>query len=363
MIKVLIVKTSSMGDIIHTFPAVYELKQNIKNIQIDWVVEQNFVDLVKINKNIDNIITVDTRKWRNNWFKNLGNIVKFIKKLRSKKYDYVIDAQGLYKSLIITKLSKVCNKKKIGFDKNSIRGKYLSWLYNEKISVIKDQHAIYRIQELFGKVFSYKPLKQNTAEYGIEVNNFTYSNQAKISTFSKTIMLIPNTTWNSKKWPVDNWIELGNSLLSNNYQIIINSGNDLEYCDAVYIKNNLNNKKHVSILKDKSITDKINIIKTCSIIVSVDTGLAHIAAALDKTTITIYGATSEKLTGVKGQYTHNLTPSSAIYSCTPCFKKSCNYYGTEMNKQCYKDITSRELIDLISKISVSKETAQPSLHY
>ena len=328
-----------MGDIAHTFPAVCELKKNINNIEIDWVVEQSFYDLVKLNKNINQVISIDTRKWRKNWFKNINNIFKFIKNLRAKKYDYVIDAQGLYKSLIITKLAKVTDKKKFGYDQNSIRGKYLSWLYNQKVSVSKDQHAIYRIQELFGKVFGYQVIKKGSPEYGLEKESFINN---------KTIMFIPNTTWESKKLPINIWIELGKLLLKENYKIIINSGNDLEYKDAIYIKEHFENNENIKILKSENLAEKINIIKNCNSIITVDTGLAHISAAFDKKTIAIYGATSAKLTGVKGEDCFIFNPNNAVYECSPCFKKECLFKNPKEHKKCYSNLSSKQLFSLVT---------------
>jgi len=346
MIKVLIIKTSSMGDIAHTFPAIYELKKNIKNIEIDWVVEESFVDVVKLNKHVNNIITVNTRRWRKNWFRNIGNVFKFIKKLRAKKYDYVIDAQGLHKSLIITRLSKVNNKNKFGYDKNSIRGKYISWLYYNQISVSKEQHAIYRIQELFGKVFDYKFIKKESPDYGIESEKFINK---------KTIMFISNTTWETKKWPINNWIELGKLFSKNNYKIIINSGNDFEYKDACNIKEHLLNITNVEILKNESLDEKIEIIKKCDYVFSVDTGLAHVSALLGKNTIAIYGATSPKLTGIKGK---NCTILYAKYNCSPCLKKKCRFENNVNYKICYSN--SADLIKNINLAFVNTSIANKS---
>tara|TARA_R110002072_G_scaffold248105_1_gene407194 strand:- start:512 stop:1540 length:1029 start_codon:yes stop_codon:yes gene_type:complete len=339
-LKVLLIKTSSMGDIIHTFPAITELKKNIKNIQIDWVVEESFVDILKLREDINKVILVDTRKWRKNWFKYFREIKKFINILKQEQYDYIVDAQGLYKSIIITSLAKVKKKNKYGYDKNSIRGKYISWIYNKKVYIPKDQHAIYRIQELFSKIFNYECIKTLYPNYGILNNDKLNVNS---DFYNKSILFLPNTTWHTKKWPLDNWIELGKLLLSNNYNIIINSGNDLEYKEAKLIKKSLNCNDKIIILNSENLSNKIQIIQSCSFVVSVDTGLGHIAVALEKRLVAIYGATSSVLTGMLGHNITNFEASSKKYSCSPCISKVC-YKNTQ---ECYQDITVKDVFSVI----------------
>lgn len=153
--NILIVKLSSMGDIIHTLPALSDAKKYIPNIQFDWVIEENFSEIPSWHPTVYNIFPIALRRWKNDWFNKKYKKERkiFFKKLKLNTYDAIIDAQGLLKSAIITKFANGITH---GMNWYSAKEPYSSFFYNKKHFVNKKQHAIERIRELFSKILNYK---------------------------------------------------------------------------------------------------------------------------------------------------------------------------------------------------------------
>src|SRR3990167_9143354 len=144
---VLLVKMSSMGDLIHTLPALTDAMNAIPDLEIDWVVEPAFADIPSWHPAVKNIILLPLRQWRKNIFKKSTYVEakQFFKTLRAKKYDLIIDAQGLLKSAIVTKLA---HGKVIGFNKKSARDPLSSYFYDTKCNVKWESNAVWRIRTL-----------------------------------------------------------------------------------------------------------------------------------------------------------------------------------------------------------------------
>lgn len=344
--RILIIKTSSLGDVVHTLPAITDLCKYYNNksklaltsdLIIDWVLEETFIDIPTNHPGVNNIIPVAIRKWRKNIFQHRKEIVKFIKNLRANKYDYIIDAQGLLKSAAITLLAK---KNKIhnkihGLDKYSSRGKYISWAYDEKYNISKELHAILRLKLLFSKVFNYE--YNDNIDHGL-VN---YNNKFNIIN-NKYLVFLHCTTWDSKKWPVQYWQDLIKLAIDHGYEVKLNSGNQQEFKQACYIAKIFNNTEYqakIHIMQPQSISSLFNILSNSAGIISVDTGLGHLAAALDKPGVAIYGSTSAKLTGIKSNNFDNIESS---LECSPCLLKKCDKIKEDdFYPPCYKNITAQ----------------------
>lgn len=148
---VLIVKTSSMGDVLHTLPALTDAMQAIPGIRFDWVVEENFAQIPSWHPAVDKVLPVAIRRWRKHWFgsQQREERVLFKRELQSRQYDVVIDAQGLIKSAaLVTRLAKGV---KHGQDSRSAREPFASWWYDKRHEINKQQHAVERTRELFAK--------------------------------------------------------------------------------------------------------------------------------------------------------------------------------------------------------------------
>jgi heptosyltransferase-1 len=293
--RVLIVKISSMGDVIHTLPALTDAGIMVKGISFDWVVEENFAEIPGWHKLVNKVIPIALRRWRKHPIKMLTSREwqSFRNNLKSKLYDFIIDAQGLIKSAVIAKMA---NGAVYGMDKHSAKEPFATHFYQHKFSIPKQQHAITRIRQLFAKALNYS--MPNTAPvYGLNIANNR----------EDYLVFLHGTSRKEKLWPEQNWLALAK--LAAKYPIKIPWSNDEEYKRAKRIAEQCEN---VQILAKMNLTEIANILSKAKAVVAVDTGLGHLAAALDAPTISLYGP-DPKLIGTYGKYTkHLITRTSGI---------------------------------------------------
>ena len=295
--RVLIVKTSSMGDVLHTLPALTDAQQAIPGIQFDWVVEEGFAQIPSWHAAVDRVIPVAIRRWRKAWFSAPIKAERkaFRDAVRLQQYDAIIDAQGLVKSAaLVTRLARGV---KHGMDWSTAREPLASLFYNRKHHIAKQQHAVERTRELFAKSLGYaKP--QSQGDYAIAQH---FVNECNADTGQYAVFLHA-TTRDDKHWPEANWRELIELLNNTGIRIKLPWGAPHEEARAKRLAEGF---PYVDVLPRMSLEDVARILAGAKFVVSVDTGLSHLTAALDRPNITLYGPTDPGLIGGygKNQYT------------------------------------------------------------
>lgn len=290
--RVLIIKMSSMGDIIHTLPAVTDATKAIPNIQFDWVVEEAFTEIPKWHEQVQQIIPIALRRWRKNIWLAIqnGEIKQFYKQLRAQKYDFVLDAQGSIKSAITTGLSRGC---RLGMDKHSVRESLAYLAYQQTFSVSWQQHAIKRLRQLFSEALKYA-LPTTLPDYGITKKNLS---QAKIALPKDYLVFIPNTSCSAKHWSNHSWCLLIEEMTRQGVSIFIPWGNENERKNA----NRLTNENPLAhVLPYLNLNEMAAVLANAKAVVAVDTGLSHLSAGLGTPTIVLYGPTNPALIGTIG---------------------------------------------------------------
>ncbi len=322
--KVLIVKTSSLGDLIHTLPAVTDAAAALPDISFDWVVEEVFAEVPAWHPAVDRVIPVALRRWRKGWIRSwrTGEIQAFRRDLCQRDYDLVIDAQGLYKSALLARMARGVP---VGLGYGSTREPGVARLYQRGINVARDLHAIERVRSLFAEALRYQ--RPNTeADYGLTVAE-------QINIDQPYLIFLHGTTWVTKLWPEKYWVELAGIAASKGFQIFMPWGSEEERLRAEHIINRSGNGELLPRLSLNDMKDKLS---GAAGVVGVDSGLAHLAAALSVPAVTIYGPTSTDLTGAVGRVQTNL---QADFSCAPCMRKACNYLGpAEVTPACFGDL-------------------------
>ena len=298
-LKLLIIKTSSLGDVIHCLPIIHDICAHFANnqidAQIDWVVEESFADIPRMHKGVNQVFTVAMRRWKKQLFrKNTWAEIAALKKLiKQNQYDAIIDVQGLLKSALITKQA---HGLKHGYDKDSIREPIASWFYDKTYNISYQQHAVTRNRALAAMSLGYE-IPANAPDYGIAARTNADKIREDIGLAGDYIIALHGTSRDSKLWPVENWIALGRELAKQNLQLALPWASEAELTRANQIQSQLPNS---TVLPKLSILQVAGMISHAKAAIGVDTGLSHLAAALNIPTIAIYTDTNPALTGVMG---------------------------------------------------------------
>ncbi len=292
MKRILLVKTSSLGDVIHNCPVVADIRKHFPDALIDWVVEESFADIPHLHLAINQVFTVAFRRWR----KQLLNpqiwaeIKQFKKLIAQNHYDAIIDSQGLLKSALVTRFA---NGIKYGYDKQSIREPIASRFYDQTYAISYQQHAVSRNRQLAALSLGYS-VPTDAPDYGLQAK--PHLSHLINQPF---IMALHGTSRESKLWPIEHWIQLGLNLQKPSKKQALNMllpwSNTNELARAQHIANALQN---AIVLPKLSIAELAAVISQAQAAVGVDTGLSHLAAALNIPTIAMYTDTNPALTGV-----------------------------------------------------------------
>lgn len=290
--RVLVVKTSSMGDVLHTLPALTDAARQFPNIRFDWVVEESFAQIPGWHKSVDRVIPVAIRRWRKAWFSASTRTerAQFRKQLHQYAYDAVIDAQGLVKSAaLVTRLARGTRH---GMDWQTAREPLASIFYNQRHHIPRPQHAVERTRELFAKSLGYaRP--ESPGDYAIARHFIT-----SMPTTRQYIVFLHATTRDDKHWPEAHWRNLINLMANQNLRIKLPWGTAPEQARALRLAEGCD---YVDVMSKMTLEEIAHLLAGAQFVVSVDTGLSHLAAALDKPNFTLYGPTDPGLIGGYGK--------------------------------------------------------------
>ena len=320
--KVLVIKTSSLGDIVHALPAITEATQNISGLKFDWVVEEAFQSIPGLHPAVANVIPVAIRRWRNQPREAVVEIPLFIKRLRQRDYDLVIDSQGLMKSGLLSLLAK---GKSVGFDISSIREKIATSFYRTSYKVKKGRHAIFRQKDLFAKALNYE--SGNEVDYGLKINREE----------NKRIIFFHGTTSWKKEWPEKFWSQLMSLASLNGWKVVISEGSVEERKRAHRISGEIG-----YVIEKSSLKTLMNEFASCSAAISVDTGLGHLATAFSIPTVGIFGFTDPALTGLISPSQGDGQSVNLRCSCAKCiYQQKSNV--DDVILPCYEEITPEKV--------------------
>ena len=288
MPKVLLVKTSSMGDVIHNLPVVSDIHAHLVDAQIDWVVEEAFAGIPGLHPGVNSVIPVAIRRWRKTFFtaQTVSEMRVFRKRLRQQRYDIVLDTQGLIKSGFITRLA---HGLRCGYAWDSAREPAASLFYNKTFHVAKLLHAVERNRALAAQVFAYRP--EQEIRYGIQLPALSLPWLPA----QPYAVLMHATSRAAKEWPEANWIALGQHFNRNGLACVLPWGSDQE----VQRSHRLAQQISAALVPSRlSFIEMATMLKGARIVVGVDTGITHLAAACGTPVVAIYGASDPALTGV-----------------------------------------------------------------
>lgn len=315
--RVLVIKTSSLGDVIHTLPALSDARQIFPSIEFDWVVEESFTEIPAWHPAVRRVIPVALRRWRKHPVKawRSGEWQAFRRTLENNRYDQVIDAQGLLKSAWLTHYTSAPIH---GLNRKSAREPAASLFYTHRHHVPWGEHAVQRLRKLFAQALGYT-LPQTPGQYGLDRGRMLADNAINTADEAPYLMFLHGTTWETKHWPEAYWRRLAELATGAGWRLRLPWGNKTEHERARRLADGL---PLITVLPPLTLTDIAAHLAGATACVAVDTGLGHLAAALDVPTVSLFGPTNPIYTGAWGHSQYHLTSD---FSCAPCLKKHCTY--------------------------------------
>jgi heptosyltransferase-1 len=289
MPRLLIVKTSSLGDVIHNLPILADIRAHFPDMRFDWVVEEGFDDVPALHPAVDSVIPVAIRRWRKNLLSaaTWREIATFRRRLQAQRYDIILDTQGLLKSAILAGLAQGSRH---GQDSDSARESVAALLYQYRHAVPRGQHAVTRNRQLAALALDY-PFPDTPPDYGIRAQQSDFA----ASLHYPYVVGLHATSRDSKLWPTEHWVGLGQQLSEQGLTLLLPWGNEKERQRAQAIADRVPDSQ---VLPRCPLAELASVIAAAQCIVGVDTGLVHLAVALGVPTVAIYTDTDPALTGV-----------------------------------------------------------------
>lgn len=330
--KILLIKLSSMGDLIQMLPGLTDAALAVPGVQFDWVVEESFKEIPLLHPNVHQIITIPYRRWKKEGI-NWSEVRSIWKQLRSQRYDKIIDAQSNIKSAFVTSLTK---GKKFGLDKTSVREFGAHLAYHHKTSINRKQNHAERMRQLMSSMLGY-PLPKYIADYGIKQDNLP------VLDFELPINFIFINHLCSNKyrlWPEPYWAEVIADLVASGYDIVLPWWSVEEKERMLRLKGD---NPRIHTIPPLNLPQKASVLAKARAAISVDTGLAHMAASLNVPNVCLYGPTAAQFTGTVGHKQIHITASGP--DCMPCLRTTCHYQGPSQFKvPCMETIKPRQVL-------------------
>jgi heptosyltransferase-1 len=315
--RVLVIKLTSMGDLMHALPALSDARKIWPDISFDWVVDESFAEVPVWHPAVNFVYKSAHRRWRRNFWQSLttGEFQGFYRQLNENDYDVVIDAQNNVKSAVISLLRR---GRVYGMDKGSVAEQPAYIAYAKRIPVDRQQHAIARQRQLFASALGYK-VPDTPPEYGLKANAFRLPDLTLPAPY---LVFVHNASWTTKLWPESYWHDLTVIAGREGYNVLLPGGSEEELQRAARLAEKHDNAVALPRL---SLSELGGLITHAAGAVCCDTGLAHLSAMTGVPTVTLYGPTSKALIGTTGDNQQQLVASNPPYSCAPCYKRTCNF--------------------------------------
>jgi len=288
--RFLLMKTSSLGDVLHNLAVVSDLQRVFPGAVVDWCVEAPFAEIPAWHHGVRHIIPVSIRRWRKQLFQRdtWAEISLALGALRSEPYDAIIDTQGLVRSVL---LGRIAHGPVYGQNWREARESLSGLLVNHPLAVPYALHAVERYRTIAATALGYADrLPELPVDFGL---NTRYPLQP-----GNEVFLFTNTSRDKKLWPEDHWIAVGRALRDAGMTPVFTAGNDIESARSQRIAEGIaEGGAPGEVLFRPSLTELTERISKARLCLGVDTGFTHIACALTVPTIAIFTDTDPELAG------------------------------------------------------------------
>lgn len=325
--RLLVVKLSSLGDVLHALPAVHALKLGL-NAAIDWVTQTPYVDLVRCCPDVERVIVFDRRHaWR--------TLRPFLAELRAADYEWIVDLQGLLKSALVTRLARGARRIGPSFHREGAR-----WFYTAVAGPRdKQRHAVEENLD----VARYLGLPVPPPEFPLALP------LRLLGEPPPRVALLPHSRWSSKNWPVASFVEVGRELQDHVGATLYLLGGAEEAAVCAQMEKELKGPV-VNLAGQTTLVQLGGVLKEMNLVIANDSGPMHLAAAVGTPVLAIFGATDPRRTGPYGPR-HRVVKGKLL--CQPCFARACRY----RDHSCMRAVTPQLVVPLAIEMLTGRPPA------
>jgi 3-deoxy-D-manno-octulosonic-acid transferase/heptosyltransferase-1 len=350
-VKILIVKLSAIGDVIHTLPALNALRRHWPDAHITWLVEEAAADLVLGHPALDRVLVCRRKSWQGelrsirSFLKVAAEISRFIRRLRDTDYDLILDFQALLKSAVWIALAR--GRRKIGFGRGLEHMEHSYLFLTERIPAVSmEVHALERGLMLLRAI----GIPSQQVDYRIHVSAAARHKVDRlladggIRSDSPYVAVNPMAKWKTKGWEAEKFTALADRLIETyRLQVVFTgSGEDHQSIESMIDRMAHGNRAFNSAGKT-SLTELAAVFERARLVISTDTGPMHLAAALERPVVALFGPTAPWRTGPFGQI-HRIVRTAA--GCSPCFKRDCP------EPRCMTHISVENVLEAVASMEV-----------
>ncbi|MBY0577048.1 MAG: lipopolysaccharide heptosyltransferase I [Gallionellaceae bacterium] len=337
--KILVVKLSSLGDILHLFPAISDLRRRFPEAEIHWLAEPAFAEVAGWHVAVGKVIAVPLRAHKKAWWRLPALLGGLRRQLRAEHYDIVLDAQGLLKSALLALLT---GAPVTGFAAGSAREPLAALFYRNAVKAPDGLHVIDKNRRLVAGIFGAsisQPVDFGLAEFRRERMQAALPAALGEIAGQPYVVLLHGTTWSSKYWPEAAWAELACLLARHGWRCVLPWGNEDERLRAQRLQAAGGGK--ATVLPRLSLTGLMGVLLHARAFVSVESGIGHLAAALDVPGLMLHGPTDPDYSGILGKPCRHIVGG---LDCSPCFKRDCpKLDGRQGDPPCQLAITAQRV--------------------
>jgi heptosyltransferase-1 len=297
MKRILIVKVTSLGDIVQALPVIADIKRAFPGVQVDWAADEAFAEVVHWSQSVDRVLCAPLRRFKKarRWA-DFKAIAASIGELRAYRYDFILDIQGVYKSAIIAFLAR--SPRRFGYQAKDLGERGAAFAYTGRFGPRPLGNAWQGMRISVGEVLGFQP--EGPSVYDLKLPEADTAPFGTAETDGNPVAaLFHATSKDDKKWPVDHWAAVGCELVRRGFRIVLPWGSAGEREEAVAIASKV---PGATVLPQMSVTEIARMIDACALVIGTDTGFVHVAHALQKRTVMIFVATSPSHFGVEAPF-------------------------------------------------------------
>ncbi|WJF90944.1 lipopolysaccharide heptosyltransferase I [Paraburkholderia bonniea] len=294
MKRILVVKVTSLGDVIQAQPVVADIQRAFPGAKVDWVVDDAFAEVTHWNQGIDRVLCAPLRRFKKarRWA-DLRAITASLAELRAERYDVVLDLHGVYKSAIIAFLAR--SSRRFGYQSQDLGERGAAFAYNRRFGPRPPCDAWHGMRVSAGEALGYVPEGPPVYNLQLPPTDMPWTDPGD----APLAILFHATSKDEKKWPLEHWVATGQALARRGFRLVLPWGSAAEHKQAQQIAAAL---PGAIVLPPLSILQVAQLIQMAALVIGVDTGFVHLAHALQKRTVMIFVATSPDHCGISAPF-------------------------------------------------------------